>query len=103
MLIKIQTIFRVDYWFERLFSTISTRHKNNDYRFQFMESWIRDSFESGEIYFNQLIVGKHSSADALTKRNLSLYRILNDTMIHESILSLVFGQAKRAKFASQIS
>lgn len=46
---------------------------------------------------------KHNIADALTKKDLSAYKILNERMINESLHPVVLETAKRAKFTSQIS
>ena len=41
---------------------------------------MRDSFENGEIATMQWIAGKLNLADALTKRNLEMFRKLNKVM-----------------------
>ena len=60
-----------------LYSTISTLHECRDYRLRPTVARLRDSFESGEITMLQWVPGNCNLADALTKRNSVMYRLLN--------------------------
>ena len=60
-----------------LYSTITTLHEGRDYRLRPTVSRLRDSFETGEIKVMQWIPGSQNLADALTKRNVVMYRRLN--------------------------
>lgn len=64
-----------------LFDTITTLHEGRDYRLRQTVQRIRDSFESRELDTLRWIKGSANIADALTKRNPVLYRLLNDIFI----------------------
>lgn len=61
-----------------LFDTITTLHEGRDYRLRQTVQRIRDSFEAKEFDVLRWIKGSTNIADALTKRNVVLYRLLND-------------------------
>ena len=61
-----------------LFDTLSTLHEGRDYRLRETVQRIRDSFESKEIDVLRWIKGTSNISDALTKRNIVLYQLLND-------------------------
>ncbi len=58
-------------------ATISTVHAGKDYRIRPTVARLRDFFESGEIAVLQWIEGQKHIADAMTKRNTCMYRVLN--------------------------
>ena len=61
-----------------LYDTATTLHQSDEYRLRMTVQRIRNSFESGELDVLRWIPGTSNIADALTKRNLELYRIVND-------------------------
>jgi len=61
-----------------LFDTLTTLHEGRDYRLRQTVQRIRDSFEGKEFDVLRWIKGSTNVADALTKRNVVLYRLLND-------------------------
>jgi len=61
-----------------LFDTLTTLHKGRDYRLRQTVQRIRDSFEGNDFDVLRWIKGSTNVADALTKRNIVLYRLLND-------------------------
>lgn len=83
-----------------LYSTVTTLHEGTDYRLRPTVARMRDSFESGEISVMQWIPGRLNLADALTKRNVEMYRELNQVMTTCVIDPSIFGSAKRVKFTS---
>ena len=83
-----------------LYSTITTLHEGNDYRLRPTVARMRDSFEADEISTMQWIKGVDNIADALTKRNLSTYQQLSETLNSGSILDRTLSSAKREKFSS---
>lgn len=60
-----------------LYDTISTLHEGEDYRLKQTVQRIRDSFESGDIDVLRWVQGKANIADALTKRNREMHRMLS--------------------------
>ena len=60
-----------------LYETITTLHDGKEYRLRQTVERIRNSFDSGELDVLRWIPGKINIADALTKRNIVLYRMLN--------------------------
>lgn len=60
-----------------LFDTITNLHEPREYRLRKTVSRMRDAFESGELVCVAWIDGKYNLADALTKNNEELSRILN--------------------------
>lgn len=58
--------------------TITTLHEGAEYRLRQTVPRIRNSFESGELNVLRWIPGTENVADVLTKRNLKLYKKLND-------------------------
>lgn len=58
--------------------TITTLHEGTEFRLRQTVQRIRNSFESGELNVLRWIPGTENVADALTKRNLKLYRKLNE-------------------------
>lgn len=81
-----------------LYSTITTLHEGADYRLRPTVSRLRDSFENGEIDHMQWIAGTKNLADALTKRNLSMFRQLNEVMKEGLMKAERFEHAKRVSF-----
>ncbi len=61
-----------------LYSTMSTLHDTKDYRLRPTVSRLRDSFESSEIHTVYWIPAQKNVSDALTKRNIVIYKLLND-------------------------
>jgi len=61
-----------------LYDTITTLHEGNEYRLKQTVQRIRNSFESEELNVLRWIPGVENVADALTKRNIILYRKLNE-------------------------
>ena len=59
-----------------LYSTITTIHEGRDYRLRPTLSQLRDSFESKELSVMQWIAGKKNTADALSKQNPIIFKIL---------------------------
>ncbi len=78
-----------------LHATISTLHEGKDYRLRPTVSRLRDSFESGEISVLQWIPGQNNIADALTKRNVVMYRKLNNICNSGIIDGTIFEQSVR--------
>ena len=76
---KFAFIFTVDS--RGLYSTITTLHEGADHLLRLIVSRLRDSFENGEIDNIQLIAGTKKFADALTKRNLAIFKQLITVMI----------------------
>lgn len=60
-----------------LFDTITTLHEGKEYRLRQTVQRIRDSFESKELNMLRWIQGNVNIADALTKRNPALHKLLN--------------------------
>lgn len=60
-----------------LYDTISTLHEGRDYRLKQTVQRIRDSFENQDIDTLKWVQGKCNIADALTKRNPEIHRLLN--------------------------
>ena len=68
-----------------LFDTITTLHEGSEYRLRQTVQRIRDSFESADVNVIRWIPGVGNVADALTKRNFTLWRKLN-TMCTKGLL-----------------
>lgn len=83
-----------------LYSTITTLHEGSDYRLRPTVARMRDSYEVGEIALMQWIAGSLKLADALTKRNIEMYKKLNDVMTSGLVDPNMFENAKRFKFTS---
>ena len=81
-----------------LYSTITTLHEGSDYRLRPTVQSRRDSFEDGEISVMQWIAGTRNVADALTKRNIVMYRMLNEIMRSGILDEEVMRGTKRVKF-----
>ena len=64
-----------------LFDTLTTLHDGRDYRLRQTVQRIRDSFDGNDIDVLRWIRGSDNVADALTKRNIVLYRLLNDICV----------------------
>lgn len=60
-----------------IFDTITTLHEGKEYRLRQTVERIRNSFESQELDTLRWIPGKCNIADALTKRSVNLYKLLN--------------------------
>lgn len=60
-----------------LFDTITTLHDGKEYRLRQTVQRIRDSFEAKELNVLRWIQGHVNIADALTKRNTTMHRLLN--------------------------
>lgn len=86
-----------------LYSTITTLHEGHDYRLRPTVARMRDSFESHEISVMQWIPGTKNISDALTKRNLASYLLLNKVMISGALDDSILEKAKRTKFSSQLT
>lgn len=86
-----------------LYSTITTLHEGADYRLRPVIARLRDSFECGEISTMQWIPGKHNVADALTKRNTWMYRILNEALRTGTLSSDTLSKAERVVHSSRHS
>ena len=78
-----------------LYSTVSTLHEGQDYRLRPTVARIRDSFETGEIDVLQWIPGTKNVADALTKRNQSTNKRLNETCKTGTLPSIIFEKTER--------
>ena len=61
-----------------LFDTITTLHEGNEYRLRQTVQRIRDSFEAADVNVIRWIPGTQNIADALTKRNFTLWKLLNN-------------------------
>ena len=81
-----------------LYSTITTLREGADYRLRPTVSRLRDSFENGEISTMQWIPGTENLADALTKRNIVMFRKLNDVMTSGFLNIELLKDAVRSKF-----
>ncbi len=68
-----------------LHATITTVNEGKDYRLRPTVARLRESFETGEISVLQWIAGPTNIADAITKRNPSMYQSLNSICIAGSI------------------
>ena len=79
-----------------LFSTVTTLHEGSDHRLRPTVARMRDSFETGEISVMQWIAGKRNFADALTKRNLDMFKKLNVVMRSGLLNSETFKSSQRA-------
>ncbi len=79
-----------------LYSTITTLHEGKDNRLCPTVARLRDSFEPGEIQTIQWIAGDSNIADALTKRNTGMYRILNRICLTGTIEATLFKVSQRA-------
>ena len=77
--VQLPFILTVDW--HSLYSTVTTLHEGTDYRLRPTAARMQDSFENGEIATMQWIAGKLNLADALTKRNLEMFRKLNKVML----------------------
>lgn len=60
-----------------LFDTITTLHDGKEYRLRQTVERLRNSFESQELDTLRWIPGTSNIADALTKRSMNLYKLLN--------------------------
>lgn len=76
--IKLPIVLAVDS--RGLYSTITTPHEGADYRLRPTVSRLRDSYENEEIAVMQWIGGEQNPADALTQRNVVMFRLLNTLM-----------------------
>ena len=61
-----------------LYDTITTLHDGKEYRLRQTVERLRNSFESGDLNILRWIPGTMNIADALTKRNIQLYKMLNN-------------------------
>ena len=80
-----------------LYSTITTLSEGSDYRLRPTVARLRDSFENREISTMQWIPGADNLADALTKRNVSMFAKLNKVAKTGHLLPSTLNEAKRAK------
>lgn len=78
-----------------IYTTITTLHEGADYRLRPTVSRLRDSFENGEIEVMQCVRGVGNLADALTKRNLDMFKKLNKVMTDGIIRDVIFNEGKR--------
>ena len=65
-----------------LYSTVTTLHEGTDYILRPTVARMRDFFENGELAKMQWIAGKQNLADALKKRNLEMFRKLNEVKLN---------------------
>ena len=72
--IKLPFVLTVDS--HGLYSTVTTLHEGADYRLRPTVARMEDSFENGEISVMQWVSGTQNPADALTKRNVEMFKIL---------------------------
>ncbi len=77
----------------RLHANISTVHEGKDYRRRSTVARLRDSFGSGEIAVLHWIEGQKNIADAITKRNTCIYRVLNQICTSGTIDPGIFSKA----------
>ncbi len=61
----------------RFHAAITTVHEGTDYRLRPTVVRLRESIDTEEITVLQRIAGQKNVADALTKRNTTMYRSLN--------------------------
>lgn len=66
------------------FETLTTLHEEKDYRLRQTVQRIRNSFQSGEMDSLKWNQGRANIADALTKYNLVMHKMLNRFMYSES-------------------
>eukprot|EP00177_Eucheuma_denticulatum_P007832 GFKZ01014258.1.p1 GENE.GFKZ01014258.1~~GFKZ01014258.1.p1 ORF type:complete len:1202 (-),score=97.36 GFKZ01014258.1:1881-5486(-) len=76
-----------------LWDTITTLHEGKEYRLRQTVQRIRNSFEAQELNVLRWIPGTENVADALTKRNMTLWRKLND-MIADGIFNVDIRKAR---------
>lgn len=81
-----------------LFSAINILQEGADYRLRPAISRMRDSYKTGEDYVFQWIPGVENLADALTKRNVVMYRKLNDVMLKGVLSETITESAKRSDY-----
>ena len=77
---------------------MTTLHEGTDYRLRPTVPRIRGSFENREIATMQWNAGKLNLADALTKRSLEMFRMLNKVMLDGVLDPCMFDKAKRIQF-----
>jgi len=63
-----------------LYDTVTTLHEGKEYRLRQTVERIRNSFESKDLDVLRWIHGNINIADALTKRDLRMHRLLNRVM-----------------------
>ena len=63
-----------------LYDTITTLHEGRDYRLRPTVQRIRNSFDSHELNHMRWIAGNENPSDALTKRNIKTWRLLNEIL-----------------------
>jgi len=68
-----------------LYDTITTLHEGKEYRLRQTVERIRNSFESKELDVLRWIPGNINIADALTKRNIAMHRLLNKVAVDGSL------------------
>ena len=82
-----------------IYSTLTTLHEGRDYRLRPNVSWIRDSFNSGELNYLHWIPGESNIADAFTKIKTDMLTRLNDAMLsgvlHRDMLSTSYKSIGR--------
>lgn len=59
---------------------------------------MREDFENGQIARMQWIIEKVKLVDALTKRNLEIFRRRNEVMAIRALEPYIFEKAKRIQF-----
>ena len=64
-----------------LYDTITTLHEGHDYRLRQTVQRIRNSFEAEEIDVLRWIPGRSNVADALTKIDVQLWKLINDMCV----------------------
>ena len=84
-----------------LYSTVTTLHEGQDYRLRPTMCRMRDSYETGEISVMQWIPGKQNLADALTKRNIVMYKTLSEVLVSGTLRVSVVEGAQRTKHGEE--
>lgn len=75
---KHRTLHELSVDFNALKDTITTLDEGTEYRLRQTVQRIRNRFASGKLDVSRWIPGTEDIADALTKRNVILYRTLNE-------------------------
>ena len=99
--VKLPFMLKVDS--HGLYSTVTTLHEGADYRLRLTVARMRGSFENGEISVMQRVSGTQHPADALTKRNVEMFKILNGIMQRGLLEDEVLQGSRRIKRESSTS
>lgn len=90
--VKLPFVLKVDS--NRSYYTVTTLHEGADYSLRPPVARMRGFFENGEISVFQCVNGIRNRADALTKRDIEIFRIMNGTM-HRGCLQNDDSQGQR--------